>query len=70
LEVISATTNNDSYVINKNTMVSLRLIYIYIHNYNFACGSMWVLVSNIKGGTETEGVGEQGAEENIWTEER
>jgi hypothetical protein len=29
---------------------------------------IWFLVSNIKGGTETEGVWEQGAEENIWTE--
>jgi hypothetical protein len=28
------------------------------------------LVSDIKGGTQTEGVGKQGAEENIWTEER
>jgi hypothetical protein len=26
------------------------------------------LVSDIKGGTQTEGVGEQGAEKNIWTE--
>jgi hypothetical protein len=30
---------------------------------------MWNLVSDIKGGTETEGVCEQGAEENIWTEQ-
>jgi hypothetical protein len=28
------------------------------------------LVSNIKGGTQTEGVWEQGAGENIWNEER
>jgi hypothetical protein len=28
------------------------------------------LVSDIKGGTQTEGVWEQGAEENIWTGER
>jgi hypothetical protein len=28
------------------------------------------LVTDIKGGTFTEGVWEQGAEENIWTEER
>jgi hypothetical protein len=27
------------------------------------------LVSDIKGGTQTEGVWEQGAEEDIWTEE-
>jgi hypothetical protein len=27
------------------------------------------LVSNIEGGTQTERVWEQGAEENIWTEE-
>jgi hypothetical protein len=26
-------------------------------------------LSNIKGGTEAEGVREQGAEEDIWTEE-
>jgi hypothetical protein len=30
---------------------------------------MGVLVSDIKGGTQTEGVCEQGAEEDIWTEE-
>jgi hypothetical protein len=28
-----------------------------------------LLLSDIKGGTQTEGVWEQGAEENIWTEE-
>jgi hypothetical protein len=27
------------------------------------------VVSDIKGGTYTEGIGEQGAEEDIWTEE-
>jgi hypothetical protein len=39
-------------------------------NYNFACGFVWVrnLVAAIKGGTETEGVWEHGAE-NIWAEE-
>jgi hypothetical protein len=30
---------------------------------------VWNLVSDIKGGTETEGVWEQGTEENIWMEE-
>jgi hypothetical protein len=30
---------------------------------------VWNLVSDIKGGTQTEGVWEQGAEEDIWTEE-
>jgi hypothetical protein len=42
-----------------------------IQDYNFVCGSVWVrnLVSDIKGGTQTEDVREQGAEENIWTEE-
>jgi hypothetical protein len=30
---------------------------------------VWNLVSDIKGGTYTEGVWEQGAEEDIWTEE-
>jgi hypothetical protein len=32
--------------------------------------TVWNLVSDIKGGTQTEGVWEQGVEENIWTEER
>jgi hypothetical protein len=42
-----------------------------VEDCNFACGSVWVcnLVSDIKVGTLTEGVWEQGAEENIWTEE-
>jgi hypothetical protein len=31
---------------------------------------MWNLVPDIKGGTQTDGVWEQGAEENIWIEER
>jgi hypothetical protein len=31
---------------------------------------VWNLVSNVKGGTLTEGVWEQGAEENILSEER
>jgi hypothetical protein len=30
---------------------------------------MWNLVCDIKGGTYTEGVWEQGIEENIWTKE-
>jgi hypothetical protein len=30
---------------------------------------MWNLVFDIKGGTWTEGVWQQGAEENIWTKE-
>jgi hypothetical protein len=43
-----------------------------LFQYNFACGVVWVrnLVSNIKGGTQTEGVCEQGSQENIWSEER
>jgi hypothetical protein len=43
-----------------------------MQDYNFVCGSVWVwyLVSDIKGGTQTEGVWEQGAEEDIWTENR
>jgi hypothetical protein len=42
-----------------------------MQDYNFACGSVWVwkLVSDIKGETKTEGVWEQGTEENIWTKE-
>jgi hypothetical protein len=42
-----------------------------MQEYNFAWGSVWAsnLVSDIRGGTYTEGIQEQGAEENIWTEE-
>jgi hypothetical protein len=42
-----------------------------MQEYNFACGSVrvWSLVSDIKVGTQTEDVWEQGAEENIWTKE-
>jgi hypothetical protein len=38
---------------------------------NFVFGSVWVwnLVSDIKGGTQTEGVWGQGAEEDIQTDE-
>jgi hypothetical protein len=41
---------------------------IKIYKTNFACGSVRVynFVSHIKGGTQTEGVWEQSAEENIW----
>jgi hypothetical protein len=43
-----------------------------MQDYNFACGSVWMLnlVSKIKEGTQTEGVWEQGDEESIWSEER
>jgi hypothetical protein len=39
--------------------------------YNFSWGFVWVLnlVSDFKGGRQREGIWEQGAEENIWTEE-
>jgi hypothetical protein len=42
-----------------------------MQDYNVACGSLWVgnLISDIKGGTQTEGVWEHSAEEDIWTEE-
>jgi hypothetical protein len=42
-----------------------------MQDYNFACYSEWVrnLVSDIEKGTQIEGVWEQGAEDNIWTEE-
>jgi hypothetical protein len=41
-------------------------------NYNFVCDFEWAwnIVSDIKGGTQTEGFSEQDAGENIWTEER
>jgi hypothetical protein len=40
-------------------------------NNDFAYGFVlvWNLVSDIKGRTYTEGVWEQGVEENIWTKE-
>jgi hypothetical protein len=40
-------------------------------NYNFAYSFVraWNLVSDIKGRTETEGIWEKGAQDNIWTEE-
>jgi hypothetical protein len=40
-----------------------------MHDCNFACGSVWFwnLVYDSKGLTQTEGVWEQGAEENILT---
>jgi hypothetical protein len=43
-----------------------------IQDYDFACGSLWVqkLVSDNMVGTLTEGVWEQGAEENILTNKR
>jgi hypothetical protein len=49
-----------------------KLKNLNIRSYNFACGSVWVriLVSDIKGRTKTGGVWEQGAEKDIWTEER
>ena len=39
------------------------------NSYNLACCFVWVcnLVANIAGGKESEGVWEQGVEENIWT---
>jgi hypothetical protein len=42
-----------------------------IQDYNFVCGSVWLwnLDFDTKGGTQTEGVWEQDAEEDIWTEE-
>ena len=45
------------------------LISTPIQNNNFACCFVWVwnLVAHIEGGTQAEGVGEQGAEENIWS---
>ena len=39
-----------------------------IQNRNSACCFVWVrnLVADIEGGTQAEGVREQGVEENIW----
>jgi hypothetical protein len=40
--------------------------------HDFARGSVWAwnLVSDVKGGTQTDGVWEQGADKTIWSEER
>jgi hypothetical protein len=43
-------------------MCSLKILYGFVW--------VWNLVSDIRGGTQSEGVSEQGVEENIWTEER
>jgi hypothetical protein len=42
-----------------------------MQDYNFACGFVWVrnLISDTKGGTQTEGVREQGSEEDIWSKD-
>jgi hypothetical protein len=41
-------------------------------NYNFDCGfvGIWNLVSDIEGGTQTEGICEQGVQDTIWIKER
>jgi hypothetical protein len=46
-------------------------VILFFQDCNLACGSIWVwnIVSDIKGGTFTEIFWEQGAEENIWTQE-
>jgi hypothetical protein len=55
-----------------SSAIKNRKKFNYIKNYNFAIGSVWVwnLVSDIVGGTWTEDVWKQNAEENMWTEER
>jgi hypothetical protein len=42
-----------------------------MQNYDFDCGFVWLrnFVSDIKEGTQTEDVCEQGTEKNIWTED-
>jgi hypothetical protein len=44
---------------------------LHKQNYNTACGfvGVWNWVSDIKGRTKTEGISEQDAEKNIWTQE-
>jgi hypothetical protein len=52
-------SNIRSNNIQSRTLLSSRLRKIYnTQNYNFACGSVWVwnLVSDMKGGAQTEGV--------------
>jgi hypothetical protein len=42
---------------------------VFFINIHLLLASFRNLGSNIKGGTQTEGVWEQGTDENIWTEE-
>jgi hypothetical protein len=46
-------------------------VKIRIYETNFACGSIWVwnLVSDTKGGRQTESAWEKGADDDILTEE-
>lgn len=50
-------------------LLSMHVIVKLYRTIIIAFCSKWlqILVSHIKGGTLTEGVIEQGAEENIWT---
>jgi hypothetical protein len=51
----------------------LQLFYMHwnIQDYNFAFGSVWVWnLSPTLSEEQTEGVWEQGAEEDIWTRDR
>jgi hypothetical protein len=52
-------------------VMSCRNAGLVCHSFPLMYLGLWVWnsVSDIKGGTQTEGVWEQGAEENIWTEE-
>jgi hypothetical protein len=59
-------------ILHINNQLLLTPYVNFIQNYNFACGSVLMrnLVSGINGGIQTEGVREQGAEDNILSEER
>jgi hypothetical protein len=64
LATIQSRTSS-SRLLSKNIKIRIYKTIIFV------CGSVWArnLASDIKGGTETAGVSEQGAEGNIWTEE-
>jgi hypothetical protein len=60
--------DNDS-TFSRKSINGFPSTYLYMYQLT-VCGSAWVrnLVSDIKGGTQTEGVWEQGAEEDNWTD--
>jgi hypothetical protein len=79
--LIHEETENKLYLDNTHYHSVLNLLYssqlskntkIKTYKNNFACSFVWVcnLVSDIKERMYTEGIWEQGAVENIWTEER
>jgi hypothetical protein len=59
----------ESNYMSSGSLVSKALDRLRMQNSNFSSSFVWVwdLTSHIKGRTWTEGVWEQGAEEDIWS---